>query len=68
MNKIQKGDICTIDTYRVKQYEGTRIVSGIIVLKTPKKTDKTVLCRSTFLEADVLVYKSDLKGMARVIL
>jgi hypothetical protein len=66
MNKIQKSDIAFIDTYRVKQYEEKRVVSAVIVLETPKKTDKYVLCHSSYLEADVLVLKSDLKNCAGI--
>ena len=59
--KHKKGDVCTIDTYRVKQCENERVVSVVRVLKTPKKTDKTVLVHSQTLQADILVYKSDLR-------
>jgi hypothetical protein len=52
-----------IDTDRVSQYEGERIVDTVRLLEIPKKTDKRVLVYSPKLQANVLVFKSDLKDI-----
>jgi hypothetical protein len=49
-----------IDTDRVSQYEGERIVDDVYVLETPKKYAKKVLVHSPKLQATVLVYRKDL--------
>jgi len=58
---MKEGNTYNIDTYRVSQYEGERVVDMVTVLETPKKNDKRVLCHSPKLMANVLIYKSDLK-------
>ena len=55
------GSEFNIDTYRVSQYKGERIVDTVRILVVPKKTDRRVLVYSPKLMADILVWKSDLK-------
>ncbi len=50
-----------IDTDRVSQYKGERIVDTVNILVVPTKAQKKVLVYSPKLRADILVYKSDLK-------
>ena len=52
-----------IDTDRVSQYEGTRIVDTVSVLVVPKKYAKKVLVHSPYLMASVLVWLKDLKNI-----
>jgi hypothetical protein len=61
MKKMKIGQTFKIDTDRVSQYKGERIVDNVRILVVPKKTDKKVLVYSPKLRSDVLVYKSDLK-------
>lgn len=58
---MKAGNAYNIDTYRVSQYEGERIIDKVSVVEVPKKTDKKVLVHSPKLMANILVYKSDLK-------
>lgn len=50
-----------IDTDRVSQYEGERIVDVVTLLEKPAKGAKKVLVYSPKLQANVLVYRNDLK-------
>lgn len=50
-----------IDTDRVSQYKGERIVDTVVVLVVPTKKQRKVLVHSPKLMASVLVFKSDLK-------
>lgn len=59
--EMKIGQTFKIDTDRVSQYRGERIVDNVRILVVPKKTDKKVLVYSPLLMADILVYKSDLK-------
>ena len=59
--KIKEGQTYRIDTCRVSQYIGERIVDDVKVVKAPEKTDKRVLVYSPSLMANVLVSKSELK-------
>lgn len=53
-----------IDTDRVSQYEGTRIVDTVSILVVPKKKyAKKVLVHSPYLMANVLVWLKDLKNI-----
>jgi len=58
--KIQKGQEFHIDTYRVSQYENIRICSSVIIQEQPKKYQKKILCYSSELKSDILVYIKDL--------
>ncbi|MDP2692756.1 MAG: hypothetical protein Q8O88_03915 [bacterium] len=59
--KIKEGQTYHIDTCRVSQYIGERIVDDVEVAETPKRTDKRVLVYSPSLMANVLIPKSELK-------
>ncbi len=61
MKKMKIGQTFKIDTDRVSQYKGERIVDDVRILVVPKKTDRKVLVYSPKLMADILVCKSDLK-------
>ncbi len=50
-----------IDSDRVSQYEGERVVDTVTLLEEPKKGAKKVLVYSPKLQANVLVYRKDLK-------
>ncbi|HEY4755803.1 MAG TPA: hypothetical protein VIH28_07110 [Ignavibacteriaceae bacterium] len=50
-----------IDTYRVSQHEGTRIVDCVELIEEPKKYAKKALVYSSVLQANVLVFRNDLK-------
>ena len=50
-----------IDSYRVSQYEGIRVVGTVTLLEKPKKGAKKILVYSPMLQANVLVYRNDLK-------
>jgi len=52
---------CKIDSDRVSQYEGTRVVDIVIPVEKPKKGAKKILVYSPMLQANVLVYRNDLK-------
>jgi endonuclease IV len=62
-SQIKEGDKFHIDTYRVSQYEETRIVDDVIVEETPAKNAKKVLVHSPYLMASVLVFIRDLKEL-----
>lgn len=51
-----------IDTDRVGQYEGMRIVDEVTIVERPKNTAKKVLVYSTKLKANVLVFINDLRS------
>ena len=55
------GSKFNIDTYRVSQYKGERIVDTVTVLNVPTKKQRKVLVHSPKLMASILVFKSDLK-------
>lgn len=59
--QVKIGTVFHIDTDRVNQYEGTRVVDDVRVAETPKKGAKKVLVFSPYLNATVLVDRSDLK-------
>jgi hypothetical protein len=61
MSTIKKNDKFRIDTYRVSQYENERVVDVVTVVEVPTKAQKKVLVYSPKLQANVLVFKSDLK-------
>lgn len=50
-----------IDSDRVSQYEGERVVDTVTLVEEPKKGAKKVLVYSPKLQANVLVYRKDLK-------
>ena len=50
-----------IDSDRVSQYEGERVVDTVTLLEEPKKGAKKALVYSPKLQANVLVYRKDLK-------
>lgn len=57
---MKQNDIYKIDTDRVSQYEGERIVDTVTIIEPPKKYQKKVLVYSPKLRANVLVFKKDL--------
>lgn len=50
-----------IDSDRVSQYEGERVVDTVTLVEEPKKGAKKALVYSPKLQANVLVYRKDLK-------
>ena len=60
--EIKAGQTYHIDTFRVIQYEEMRVVDNVTTIETPKKSDKRVLVYSPYLEASVLIPKSELKN------
>ena len=58
---MKAGEKYSIDTYRVSQYENERVVDIVEVLETPPKFAKKVLCKSPKLQANILVFRKDLK-------
>ncbi len=58
---MKEGNKYKIDTYRVSQYEGQRVVDTVELLETPSKYQKKVLVASPKLMATILVYRNDLK-------
>ena len=60
---IKEGQTYHIDTDRVSQHEGTRVVDDVTIEEAPKKDDKKVLVHSPYLQASVLVHKSELKNI-----
>lgn len=50
-----------IDSDRVSQYEGERVVDTVTLIEEPKKGAKKALVYSPKLQANVLVYRKDLK-------
>lgn len=61
LNRIQIGQKYKIDSYRVSQYENERIVDIVEVVESPKKFQKKVLCFSPKLQANILVFATDMK-------
>ena len=62
--KINQNDTFHVDTYRVKQYEDTRVVDDVTVLSVlsaPSAKAKQVLCYSPYLRANVLIPIGELK-------
>lgn len=58
---MKAGEKYKIDTYRVSQYEGERIVDTVEVIQSPTKSAKKILCYSPKLRANILVFRKDLK-------
>ena len=59
--RFQVFDLFKIDSYKVEQYEETRVVDTVIVVSTPKPRQRLVLCFSPKLRGNVLIPKSELK-------
>lgn len=60
-SEIKSGNSFKIDTYRVDQYEGTRIVDTVIIEQSPRKYAKTVLVYIPSLMASHFVPITELK-------
>ncbi len=58
---VDEPQLYKIDTDRVSQYEGERVVDTVTLLEEPKKGAKKALVYSPKLQANVLVYRKDLK-------
>lgn len=61
--KVKEGDKFTVDTYKIKQYEGERVCSEVVVIETPKPRAKFVLCEVAHLQANCLVPVKELKTL-----
>lgn len=59
--KLLEGAIYHIDTDRVSQYEGTRIVDDVEVQSGQEYEKETILVYSLYLQANVLVPIEELK-------
>lgn len=60
---MKENDKYHIDTDRVSQYEGERVVDNVTIVEAPTKHQKKVLVHSPKLQANVLVFKTDLKAL-----
>ena len=65
VKKMKIGSKYHIDTERVSQYKGERVIDTVSVLVVPTKAQKKVLVHSPKLQASVLVFKSDLKHIVK---
>lgn len=59
--KLEVNKKYKIDSYRVSQYENERIVDTVTVVEVPEKNQKKVLVHSPKLQANVLVFRNELK-------